>query len=115
LRRFVGSRNRPLAALATGGHRSFPEPRAFPVLAAPGDQQGLYVALSRGREANYAYCVTGFPRAADIREGSQPAAELERVRVLMAERAGLTPPSAVGEAEDRGGTTPCCHTDKATR
>ena len=24
LRRYVGSRNRPLAALATGGHRSFP-------------------------------------------------------------------------------------------
>jgi len=25
LRRYVGARNRPLAALATGGHRSFPD------------------------------------------------------------------------------------------
>ena len=56
-----------------------------------GDRQGLYVAMSRGQEANYAYCVTGFPRAADIREGSQPAAELERMRRLAMERAGLDP------------------------
>ena len=54
-----------------------------------GDRQGLYVAMSRGRDANYAYCVTGFPRLADAREGSRPAAELERVRKLGQERAGL--------------------------
>ena len=54
-----------------------------------GDRQGLYVAMSRGREANYAYCVTGFPRLADIREGSQPAAELARMRRVAAERGGL--------------------------
>ena len=65
-----------------------------------GDRQGLYVAMSRGWEANYAYCVTGFPRAADVREGSQPAAELARARTLTAERAGLIPPSAAGEVED---------------
>ena len=45
--------------------------------------------MSRGREANYAYCVTGFPRAADIREGSRPAPELERARKLAREHGGL--------------------------
>jgi hypothetical protein len=54
-----------------------------------GDRQGLYVAMSRGREANYAYCVTGFPRHADVREGSRPAPELERARRLAREREGL--------------------------
>ena len=54
-----------------------------------GDRQGLYVGMSRGREANYAYCVTGFPRAADVREGSRQAPELERARRLAREHAGL--------------------------
>jgi hypothetical protein len=54
-----------------------------------GDRQGLYVAMSRGRQANYAYCVTGFPLVADTRPGSRPAAELERARRLERERAGL--------------------------
>jgi hypothetical protein len=54
-----------------------------------GDRQGLYVAMSRGREANYAYCVTGFPRLADVREGSRPAPELERARRLVREHQGL--------------------------
>ena len=35
LRRFVGSRNRPLAALASGGPEIFPAPRAVLVSAAP--------------------------------------------------------------------------------
>jgi hypothetical protein len=65
-----------------------------------GDRQGLYVAMSRGREANYAYCVTGFPRAADVREGSQPAAELVRARRLMAERAGLFPQPVAADGQD---------------
>ncbi len=52
-----------------------------------GDRQGLYVAMSRGREANYAYCVTGFPRAADAREGSRPAPEL--ARTAQADRANV--------------------------
>jgi conjugative relaxase-like TrwC/TraI family protein len=38
-----------------------------------GDRQGLYVAMSRGRDANHAYCITGHSQAADIREGSRPA------------------------------------------
>ena len=59
-----------------------------------GDRQGLYVAMSRGREANYAYCVTGFPRLADTRTGSRPAPELARARRLQRERAGLPPEPA---------------------
>jgi conjugative relaxase-like TrwC/TraI family protein len=54
-----------------------------------GDRQGLYVALSRGQHANYAYCITDYPRAADVRRGSSPAPELERTQRLEREHAGL--------------------------
>ena len=70
-----------------------------------GDRQGLYVAMSRGREDNYAYCVTGFPRMADIREGSRPAPELKRAHRVAMEQAGLDPQPAADEdeaAQDRG-------------
>ena len=56
-----------------------------------GDRQGLYVAMSRGREANHAYCVTDLSRSADTREGSRPAPELDRALRLARERAGLPP------------------------
>ena len=56
-----------------------------------GDRQGLYVAMSRGRDANHAYCITDYSRAADIREGSRPAPELDRAKRLSRERAGLPP------------------------
>jgi conjugative relaxase-like TrwC/TraI family protein len=61
-----------------------------------GDRQGLYVAMSRGRDANHAYCITHYPRLADTREGSRPAPELDRLRRLDHEHAGLLPiqPSA---------------------
>jgi len=55
-----------------------------------GDRQGLYVALSRGRDANHAYCITDLPRAADTRQGAQPDAELARATRLERERAGLS-------------------------
>ncbi|MGH3274557.1 MAG: AAA family ATPase [Streptosporangiaceae bacterium] len=65
-----------------------------------GDRQGLYVALSRGRDGNYAYCITRIPRAADVRQGSLPAPELARLRRITRERAGLEPePRAAGEEE----------------
>ena len=65
-----------------------------------GDRQGLYVAMSRGRDANHAYCVTEYPRLADTREGSRPAPELGRLRRLDRERAGLVAnePSAGSQA-----------------
>jgi hypothetical protein len=68
-----------------------------------GDRQGLYVAMSRGRDGNYAYCITRVPRAADVRQGSVPAPELARVRRVTRERTGLEPePPVAGEEE----TTP---------
>ena len=53
-----------------------------------GGRQGLYVALSRGRDGNYAYCVTEHPRLADTHEGTRAAPELDRARRLARERAG---------------------------
>jgi ATP-dependent exoDNAse (exonuclease V) alpha subunit len=67
-----------------------------------GDRQGLYVGMSRGREANYAYCVTG-SRQADPSGGSAPAPELGRTRRIALQRAGLAPP---GPASDRQGRSP---------
>lgn len=55
-----------------------------------GSRQGLYVGMSRGREANYAYCVTG-TRTADPAAGSAPAPELGRARRIAVQRVGLPP------------------------
>ena len=69
-----------------------------------GARQGQYVSLTRGREANYVYAVTGQSRAADVREGSRPAPELGRARRLMREHAGLQAPTrapAVEQAPQR--------------
>lgn len=67
-----------------------------------GDRQGQYVSLSRGRDGNYVYAITGYPHAADVREGSRPALELDRVHRIMRERAGLPPQvSATGEDQPR--------------
>ena len=63
-----------------------------------GDRQGLYVAMSRGRDANYAYCITPNPRTADINVGSRPAPELGRVRRLDREHQGL--PDAESQSDD---------------
>jgi hypothetical protein len=73
-----------------------------------GDRQGLYVAMSRGQRANYAYAVTGFPRAADARVGSRPAAELVRARRLTLERAALN------TQPDNGPPEPVPHRDRVS-
>ena len=54
-----------------------------------GDRQGLYVAMSRAELANYVYCVTTHARAADLREGTRPAPEMDRASQLSRERAGV--------------------------
>jgi conjugative relaxase-like TrwC/TraI family protein len=66
-----------------------------------GDRQGLYVAMSRGRDANHAYCVTQYPRLADTREGSRPAPELHRLRRLDRERAGLIANQPLAEGSQK--------------
>ncbi len=53
-------------------------------------RQSLYVAMSRGRKANYAYCITQSPRLADIASGSRRDPELHRAVRLDQEREGLT-------------------------
>jgi hypothetical protein len=57
-----------------------------------GDRQGLYVAMSRGRDANYAYCITDGFQPADVQAGSRPAPELDRTRRLDHEHRGLPAP-----------------------
>lgn len=66
-----------------------------------GDRQGLYVGMSRGRYANYAYCVTGF-READPIPGSRFAPELGRARRIARERAGLAPRDSMVAARTGG-------------
>jgi conjugative relaxase-like TrwC/TraI family protein len=62
-------------------------------------RQALYTALSRGRSANYAYCITQPSRLADTAEGTRSAPELDRAARLAAERAGLPTGARVeGEA-----------------
>lgn len=68
-----------------------------------GDRQALYVAMSRGREANFACCVTSQPRLADVREGSRAAPELARVERLRRERAGLPPEDPEGADSEQDG------------
>jgi conjugative relaxase-like TrwC/TraI family protein len=61
-------------------------------------RQALYVAMSRGQHANYAYCVTDYSRSADTRAGSRLAPELERARRLTREHNGLPNPELPGTA-----------------
>jgi hypothetical protein len=67
-----------------------------------GDRQGLYVGMSRGQHANFAYCVTG-PRADNALPGSRPAPELARAERIARQHAGLAPHTrgpATRRAED---------------
>ena len=68
------------------------------------DRQSLYVAMSRGREGNYAYCVTDYPRAAQTGDGTRPAPELTRAERLARERAGL--PGDPRPGDDAGEQAP---------
>ena len=52
-------------------------------------RQALYVGLSRGRKANFAYCITKGLRLADTAAGTRPAPELDRAVRLAREQAGL--------------------------
>jgi hypothetical protein len=64
-----------------------------------GDRQGFYVAMSRGRKANFAYCITLCARLADVARGSRPDPELGRAARLDQERTGLPPEASPPEAE----------------
>jgi conjugative relaxase-like TrwC/TraI family protein len=66
------------------------------------DRQHVYVALTRGTDANHAYVFTASPKRADPVPGPRPAPELARYDKIYAERAGVpvpaTAPAAPGTA-----------------
>ena len=55
-------------------------------------REWAYVAMSRGRDGNYAYVTTEPARVADPKPGVRPAPELERHGRIERERAGLPEP-----------------------
>jgi hypothetical protein len=68
-----------------------------------GDRQGLYVGMSRGRSANFAYCVTG-PRTDNAVPGSRPAPELDRARRIARQQAGAVPGDTSADGRQAGKT-----------
>jgi hypothetical protein len=62
------------------------------------DRQTVNVALTRGRDRNEAWVISGW-RTADPAPGPRPAAELARYDRLAGERAGLNPGPAPGTAD----------------
>ena len=66
------------------------------------DRQHVYVALTRGTDANLAYVFTASPKRADPVPGPRAAPELARYDTISAERAGdpapATPPATAGTA-----------------
>ena len=57
------------------------------------DRQAVTVAMTRGRDANHAYVITGWD-IADPKPGPEPAPELARSARIRAEWAGLDPGTA---------------------
>ena len=51
-------------------------------------REWAYVAMSRGRDGNYAYVTTEPARVADPKPGVRPAPELARQERIERERAG---------------------------
>jgi hypothetical protein len=66
------------------------------------DRQHVYVALTRGSDANHAYVFTASPKRADPVPGPRPAPGLARYDKIHAERVGVpapaTAPAAPGTA-----------------
>ena len=58
------------------------------------DRQAVTVAMTRGRDANHAYVITGWGNA-DPKPGPEPAPELARWARIRAEWAGLDPGTAM--------------------
>jgi hypothetical protein len=70
------------------------------------DRQHLYVGMSRGADANYAYVMTTSPKLADPVPGPRPAPELARYDRQRALRTGFAVQAETGE--------PVSETDAAT-
>ena len=70
--------------------RAAPPDTAHVLVDGLGDRQGLYVAMSRGRDANYAYCITEYPAGSRRpRRAAGPPPNSHRARQLEREHAGL--------------------------
>jgi hypothetical protein len=65
----------------------------FAVFTGAEDRQAVTVAMTRGRDANHAYVITGWD-IADPKPGPEPARELARSARMRAEWAGLDPRTA---------------------
>jgi hypothetical protein len=68
----------------------------IPVVTGTEDRQWLYVAMTRGAEANTMIVFTHTARVADPEAGTRPAPELERHERVQRERAGLPAAAAAG-------------------
>ncbi len=55
------------------------------------DRQHVYIALTRGTDANHAYVFTASPNRADLVPGPRPAPELARYDTISVERAVIPP------------------------
>jgi hypothetical protein len=75
---------------------------ALAVITGAEDREHVYVALTRGTDANHAYVFTASPKRADPVPGPRQAPELARYDKIHAERAGVpapaTAPAAPGAA-----------------
>ena len=75
---------------------------ALAVITGTEDRQHVYVALTRGTDANHAYVFTPSPKRSDPMPGPRPAPELARYDKIYAKRANVfapaTAPAAPGTA-----------------
>jgi AAA domain len=73
---------------------------ALAVITGTEDRQHVYVALTRGTDANHAYAFTTSPKRADPVPGPRPAPELARYDKIYAERAVVPAPATTPAAPD---------------
>ena len=71
---------------------------ALAVITGTEDRQHVYVALTRGTDANHAYVFTASPKRADPVPGPRPAPELARYDKIYAERANVSAPATAPAA-----------------
>ena len=66
---------------------------ALAVITGTEDRQHVYVALTRGTDANHAYVFTASPKRSDPMPGPRPAPELARYDKIYAKRANVSAPA----------------------
>ena len=71
---------------------------ALAVITGTEDRQHVYVALTRGTDANHAYVFTASPKRSDPMPGPRPAPELARYDKIYAKRANVSAPATAPAA-----------------